>query len=37
MYQGLINVLEEWSDIIEHRVCLRHLYVNFKKNMELGY
>ena len=29
--QGLIPVLEEWSDRLEHRLCLRHLYANFKK------
>lgn len=30
MIHGLMIVFEEWSDRIEHRYCLRHLYANFK-------
>jgi len=34
--QGLIPILEEWFDRLEHRLCLRHLYANFKKKFGGG-
>ncbi|XP_039683818.1 uncharacterized protein [Medicago truncatula] len=34
--KGLIPVLEKWSDRLEHRLCLRHLYANFKKKFGGG-
>src|ERR1051325_1686996 len=36
LYQGLVAVFEELSDTIEHRLCLRHLYANFKKRFGGG-
>ncbi|XP_050877691.1 uncharacterized protein LOC127081480 [Lathyrus oleraceus] len=33
---GLVAVFEELSDTIEHRLCLRHLYANFKKRFGGG-
>ncbi|XP_058783754.1 uncharacterized protein LOC131658483 [Vicia villosa] len=35
-FGGLIPVVEEMFDRIEHRVCLRHLYANFKKKFGGG-
>ncbi|XP_058726497.1 uncharacterized protein LOC131597850 [Vicia villosa] len=32
--KGLIVVFEEMFERIEHRLCLRHLYANFKKKLE---
>ncbi|XP_058742255.1 uncharacterized protein LOC131614714 [Vicia villosa] len=32
--KGLVAVFEEMFERIEHRVCLRHLYANFKKKLE---
>lgn len=29
--QGLVAIFEEMFERIEHRLCLRHLYANFKK------
>ncbi|KAI5436779.1 hypothetical protein KIW84_023050 [Lathyrus oleraceus] len=29
--EGLVDVFEEMFGFIEHRICLRHLYANFKK------
>lgn len=34
--QGLIPVFEEFFERVEHRLCLRHLYTNFKKNFGGG-
>ncbi|XP_050909711.1 uncharacterized protein LOC127123544 [Lathyrus oleraceus] len=34
--KGLVAVFEELSDTIEHRLCLRHLYANFKKRFGGG-
>lgn len=31
-----MSVFDEWSDRIEHRYCLRHLYANFKKKFGGG-
>ncbi|XP_058733542.1 uncharacterized protein LOC131605168 [Vicia villosa] len=35
-HKGLVAVFEEMFDRIEHRLCLRHLYANFKKNFGGG-
>ncbi|RHN45490.1 putative MULE transposase domain-containing protein [Medicago truncatula] len=34
--KGLIQVLEEKAQTIDHRLCLRHLYANFKKKFGGG-
>ncbi|XP_058756954.1 uncharacterized protein LOC131630180 [Vicia villosa] len=34
--KGLVSVFEEMFEQIEHRVCLRHLYANFKKKFGGG-
>ncbi|KAK2405578.1 hypothetical protein QL285_054800 [Trifolium repens] len=34
--KGLMNVFEEIFDRVEHRLCLRHLYANFKKKFGGG-
>ncbi|KAK2446568.1 hypothetical protein QL285_017358 [Trifolium repens] len=34
--KGLVAVFDEMFDRIEHRLCLRHLYANFKKNFGGG-
>ncbi|KAK2410603.1 hypothetical protein QL285_045960 [Trifolium repens] len=34
--KGLVAVFDEMFDRIEHRVCLRHLYANFKKKFGGG-
>jgi hypothetical protein len=31
-----MNVFEEMFDRVEHRLCLRHLYANFKKKFGGG-
>lgn len=36
MFHGLMVVFEEMFDMIEHRLCLRHLYANFKKRFGGG-
>lgn len=36
MFQGLVVVFEEMNERIEHRLCLRHLYANFKKRFGGG-
>ena len=36
MFQGLVAVFEEMFERIEHRLCLRHLYANFKKRFGGG-
>lgn len=35
-HKGLMSVFEEMFESIEHRVCLRHLYANFKKKFGGG-
>lgn len=34
--QGLLSVFDEMFDSIDHRLCLRHLYANFKKKFGGG-
>jgi hypothetical protein len=34
--QGLVSVFDEMFDSIDHRLCLRHLYANFKKKFGGG-
>ncbi|CAI8595779.1 unnamed protein product [Vicia faba] len=34
--KGLVSVFEEMHQQVEHRVCLRHLYANFKKKFGGG-
>jgi hypothetical protein len=34
--QGLVSVFDEMFDTVEHRLCLRHLYANFKKKFGGG-
>ena len=31
--QGIVYVFEDMNERMKHRLCLRHLYVNFKKNL----
>ena len=35
-FQGLVSVFEKMFEQIEHRICLRHLYANFKKKFGGG-
>ncbi|CAK8576963.1 unnamed protein product [Lathyrus sativus] len=35
-YKGLVSVFEEIFEQIEHKICLRHLYVNFNKKFRGG-
>ncbi|XP_058759549.1 uncharacterized protein LOC131632841 [Vicia villosa] len=35
-YGGLVAIFEEMIDMIEHRLCLRHLYANYKKKFGGG-
>lgn len=34
--QGLMSVFDEMFEVVEHRLCLRHLYANFKKKFGGG-
>jgi hypothetical protein len=34
--QGLVSVFDEMFDTVEHRLCLRYLYANFKKKFGGG-
>ncbi|WVZ07385.1 hypothetical protein V8G54_020731 [Vigna mungo] len=34
--KGLMTVFDELMDGVEHRLCLRHLYNNFKKDLMMG-
>ncbi|XP_058767169.1 uncharacterized protein LOC131640807 [Vicia villosa] len=36
LQKGMVSIFEEMSERIEHRLCLRHLYANFKKKFEGG-
>lgn len=36
LFKGLMSVFDELVEVVEHRLCLRHLYANFKKKFGGG-